>query len=219
METFEHTKCKPVSIAIAVEKKSRLILATAAVSMPAKGLLAKIARKRYPPRKDERRKAMRLVLSTVAAVGAPDLHLMSDKCPRYPKEIRRWVPRATHKAYKGRRGCIVGQGELKAGGFDPLFSLNHTCAMVRDNIKRLSRKTWCTTKRIDRLQCLLNLYTCYHNEWIGMPSYSDKRKIQDEFSHRLKWGYPKQDRQVLSLLPANQNFCLDQMPEDSGKEC
>jgi hypothetical protein len=51
----------------------------------------------------------------------------------------------------------VGQGELKRGGFDPLFSLNHTAAMFRDRLKRLSHRTWCTTKRPDRLQLLLDL--------------------------------------------------------------
>lgn len=57
----------------------------------------------------------------------------------------------------------MGQGELKAGGFDPLFSLNHTCAMYRDNLTRMSRRTWCTTKGPDRLQSLVNLYVCAHN--------------------------------------------------------
>ncbi len=37
---------------------------------------------------------------------------------------------SSHQRFKGRRGCIVGQGELKVGGFDPLFSLNHTYAMI-----------------------------------------------------------------------------------------
>jgi hypothetical protein len=64
----------------------------------------------------------------------------------------------------------VGQGELKRGGFDLLFALNHSCAMVRDNLKRLSRRTWCTTKRPDRLQCLLNLYICAHNAMIDQKS-------------------------------------------------
>jgi hypothetical protein len=57
----------------------------------------------------------------------------------------------------------VGQGELKSGGFDPLFSFNHTAAMLRANINRLVRKTWCTTKRIDRLEAHIALYVQFHN--------------------------------------------------------
>ncbi len=56
------------------------------------------------------------------------------------------------------------QGELKRGGFDPLFALNHTCAMFRDHLKRLSRRTWCTTKRASCLQDLLYVYAWFHNE-------------------------------------------------------
>jgi len=166
METFEHSKCKPVSITVAVEEGSRLLIAAAAAPMPAKGRLSHIARKRYGKRLDKRRWALGKVLKTVADVRAADLLLKSDKCPRYPKAVRRWLPDAFHEVHLSRRACVVGQGELKAGGFDPLFSLNHTCAMLRDNVKRLSRKTWCTTKRVDRLQCFLDLYICYHNAWI-----------------------------------------------------
>lgn len=66
--------------------------------------------------------------------------------------------------YKCRRGCVVGQCELKRGGFDPLFSLNHTATMLRDHIKRLARRTWCTPKRLERLQHFLDMYAFYHNE-------------------------------------------------------
>jgi hypothetical protein len=59
---------------------------------------------------------------------------------------------------------VVGQGELKKVGRDPLFSLNHTCAMLRANLNRLFRRTWCTTKRIDRLEAHLWIYVRFHNE-------------------------------------------------------
>ena len=45
---------------------------------------------------------------------------------------------------------MTGQGELRDKRFDPMFALNHTCAMLRANINRLFRRTWCTSKRIDR---------------------------------------------------------------------
>ena len=58
LETFEHTKCKPVTAAIAVEDKTRKILALAVGKIPAKGLLAKLARKKYGPRPCERRNCL-----------------------------------------------------------------------------------------------------------------------------------------------------------------
>ena len=163
METFEHTKCKPLSIAIAVEEKTRRIIGLEVASMPAKGKLAGISRKKYGLRVDERSKALESLFEKIK-ISAPNLaSLKSDKCPRYPKFSKKYFAEVDHKVFKGRRACVVGQGELKAGGFDPLFWLNHTCAMVRDNLKRLVRKTWCTTKKPAMLQCLLNIYQYYHN--------------------------------------------------------
>lgn len=163
METFEHSKCKPVGIAVAVEEGTRQILVLRAAQMPAKGRLAKISRKRYGPRADQRPRAIRETFEILRE--NPQLEtLKSDESPRYPTYIRAYLPGVTHKAYKGRRGCVVGQGELKSGGFDPLFSLNHTCAEVRDSIKRLTRRTWCTTKLVPCLQMLLEIFQCYFNQ-------------------------------------------------------
>jgi hypothetical protein len=169
METFEHTKMKPISITVAVTEKTRLIVATKVASMPAKGLLAERSRRKYGRRRDDRRGANKAVLKTVKMrLGGISL-VKSDECPRYPVVVRSVLPGIEHKTFKGRRGCVVGQGELKRGGFDPLFSLNHSCAMIRDNVKRLSRRTWCTTKRPDRLQALLELYRIAHNSRILAP--------------------------------------------------
>src|SRR5690606_29276608 len=44
LETIEHTKCKPLSVTMAVEKHSRRILGFEISKMPAKGMLVKIAR-------------------------------------------------------------------------------------------------------------------------------------------------------------------------------
>jgi transposase-like protein len=70
METFEHSKCKPISITLAVAASTRQIVAVKASEMRAKGLLSKIAKKRYGPRKDHRSKALRKVLGE-AAVSKP----------------------------------------------------------------------------------------------------------------------------------------------------
>lgn len=163
METFEHTKLKPLSIFVVVEDKTRVILDAKVARMPAKGLLADRSRRKYGRRADDRSQVISETLSHLAK-AFPHVRLVkSDECPRYPHQVMRAFPSAEHKTYKRRRACVVGQGELKAGGRDPLFSLNHSCAMFRDNVKTLSRRTWCTVKRPDRLQGLLNLYICFHN--------------------------------------------------------
>jgi len=172
LEAFEHTKCKPLSVALAVEEGTRLILGTQVSSMPANGPLAKISLKKYGKRADHRRQGLCALFRSIDSLCATKLHLLSDKCPRYPSIVNstlRAKPERdlTYEQTKGARGCLTGQGELKKLGFDPLFSLNHTCAMLRANICRLIRRTWCTTKKAKCLAQHLEVYAYFHNYTIS----------------------------------------------------
>jgi transposase-like protein len=164
METFESSKCKPLSISLAVESGTRRILGFEVSQMPANGPLAKKARRRYGPRRDQRLRGRKRLLRLVRKLSKRNVVIKSDENPHYPPLIRELFPRGEHLRYKGRRGCVVGQGELKRGGFDPLFSLNHTAAMFRANVNRLFRRTWCTTKKREALTAHLALYSVYHNQ-------------------------------------------------------
>ena len=166
METFEHTKCKPLSIPLAVEGHSRRILGFDVATMPSKGKLAKIAVKKYGPRKDLRSQSRLRMFASLKNLVEEGAHFQSDQNHFYPKDLRVSFPKATHEAFKGQRGSIVGQGELKTVRWDPLFSLNHTCAMFRANLNRLFRKTWCTTKKPERLLLHLAMYAYFHNKYL-----------------------------------------------------
>jgi len=163
MESFEKSKCLPVSIPIIVAPRTRKILAIGVCSMPAKGLLAEFSRKKYGFRVDERSQTMSRLLRSISHVTRPDVCFLTDENPKYPKWLKSVFPHAKHITTKGRRGCTVGQGELKRGGYDPLFDLNHTCAMIRANVSRLFRRTWNTTKKRERLEADLALYVDIHN--------------------------------------------------------
>jgi hypothetical protein len=164
METFEHTKCKPLSIPLLVETKTRRILGFRVAQMPAKGLLTQISLKKYGPRDDHRTQAALSLFESLQGQLSAQVRIETDEKPTYPTWIKRHFPQARHRTFKGRRAAVVGQGELKKIGRDPLFSLNHTAAMFRANINRLVRKTWCTTKRPDRLLAHLSLYAQFHNQ-------------------------------------------------------
>ena len=171
LETFEHTKCKPLSVTLAVNKETREIIDVRVSVMPAKGLLAKISRKKYGKRKDERPRALEGLISGLRSVIHPEGVIESDENPHYPKHVRRHLPETKHIRHPGARGAITGQGELKKIGFDPLFSLNHTCAMLRANMNRLFRRTWCTTKNVAGLIDHLSIYIRYHNTVLLDPGY------------------------------------------------
>ena len=163
LESSIHTKCKPVSVCLAVVSKERWILGYCVASMPAKGKLAAISRKKYGPRTDERKAKRETLFTELKERVEPKSLIKSDQNPDYVNLVKRHFPDATHKLFKGQRGCVAGQGELKKIGYDPLFSINHTCAMLRANINRLIRRTWCTTKRQDRLDLHIGLYVLRHN--------------------------------------------------------
>ncbi|MBO9666986.1 MAG: hypothetical protein J7501_09250 [Bdellovibrio sp.] len=166
LETFEHSKLKPLSVMTIVETETRRILGFRVARIPAKGLLAKKSVKKYGKRIDERKKCRRQLFEEIKPLLAEGCIIRSDENPHYKNDVKEFFPNSSHKTYLGRRGCVVGQGELKAGGFDPLFSLNHTYAMKRANINRLFRRTWNTTKKPECLTLHLAMYTLYHNEFL-----------------------------------------------------
>jgi transposase-like protein len=164
LETSEHTKCKPLSVALAVDPKTRKILSFQLSPMPAKGLLAKTAFEKYGPRRDERPRGWTRLFQELQGLVAPqNVVLLSDENPHYPRFLRRVLPAARHERVRSRRACVAGQGELKKIGWDPLFALNHTCAMMRANMNRLFRRTWCTTKNRQGLLDHLAIYASFHN--------------------------------------------------------
>ena len=177
METFEHTKCKPLSIAMCVSAHDRKILSVHVSKMPAKGHLAEISRRKYGPREDRRKEGWERMFTEIQHLKISKIS--SDFNPHYPKYPKRFFQDAVYVRHYGRKGCVTGQGEMKEGGMDPLFAFNHTAAMVRDNIKRLSRRTWCTTKDPDRLQDFLSLYAWKHNQRLKKMGRSRKLNLGD----------------------------------------
>lgn len=176
MESFEKSKCLPLSIPLAVEVGTRKVLGLRVCSMPAKGPLAAFSREKYGARDDQRKEAARALFSEIAPVIATNAILTSDQNPSYPIWIKSKFKTLTHLTVKGARGSIGGQGELKKIGFDPLFDLNHTAAMFRANVNRLFRKTWCTTKRPERLEAHMTLYAHYHNQTLTLPRKSKSQR-------------------------------------------
>ena len=170
LETVEHTKLKPLSVTLVVEHNSRRILGFNLAKMPAKGLLAKKSLKKYGFRKDERPRTRKELFKNIKPMILDGALIKSDSNPHYIKDVKDHFPNCVHQTHLSRRGSVTGQGELKKIVFDPLFSLNHTCAMLRANINRLFRKTWCTTKKPDRLGYHIALYAVFHNKMVKKAS-------------------------------------------------
>lgn len=191
LETFEHTKCKPLSVTLMVEYKTRRILGFQVSQMPAKGHLAAISLRKYGYRQDHRPLARKKLFAEVKPLVAKHAHIRSDSNPHYPPDVRRFFPQARHETVLGGRSAITGQGELKKLKHDPIFSLNHTCAMLRAHINRLFRKTWCTTKRPAELANHIALYALTHNR---------------RLAHRLRGQFQKNS----NVNPRTTIECVDE---------
>jgi len=163
LQTIEHSKCKPLSVATVVSVGNRKILGTVVSSMPATGHLAKISRKKYGYRPDHRRAGLNALFRTIEGSISVRPTVMSDEHPYYRSIVTRYFPKARYCQVKGSKATTTGLGELKKKARDPLFSINHTLAMFRANINRLLRKTWCTTKDPARLADHLAIYISLHN--------------------------------------------------------
>jgi transposase-like protein len=162
--TIEHTKMKPLTVSIATDTNKRFILGAQVASIGAFGHLAERSQRKYGPRPNHHMKALGELFTEIQQALTKHALIESDEHNFYPPVVRRFFPKAHHKTYPGGRGAVAGQGELKKLQYDPLFMINHTCAMLRANINRLIRKTWCTTKKPDMLQKHLLIYINFYNQ-------------------------------------------------------
>ena len=168
--TKENSKLKPLTVTGLVDEKRRYIIGLEVGVIPAFGHLAKIGKKKYGIRENRHRETLEKLILKNKIYLSDNLIIKTDEHSLYPLIIKKHLPHAQHKQYKGGRGCVTGQGELKQQHWDPLFSINHTFAMLRANVNRLVRKTWCTTKSIERLRDHLEVYRYFHNsELIKTP--------------------------------------------------
>ena len=162
LETIEHAKNRPLAVTLMVESRTRRILGLEVSRMRAKGRLAR-GNREGEVRIDERKYGRENLFRRVKELVSEELEIRSDSNPYYRRTVEKHFPKASYRQFLGKRGSLGGQGELKQVRFDPIFSLNHTCAMLRANVNRLIRKTWCTTKKKDRLYAHLIIYAAYHN--------------------------------------------------------
>ncbi len=161
METIEHTKCKPLSVFLMVNENYEILEAKVA-KMPAKGKLADFSRKKYGRRIDERDKIARESFSLVKAklISNP-VELVSDAKTSYGPLAKKYFSDVPHFVYaradKDRHRDRMHENCHKKK-YDPMFALNQRCAKLRAQVRPLTRRSWCTTKKPENLQKLLDIF-------------------------------------------------------------
>lgn len=161
--TKENSKLKPLAVSIAVDSERRCILGARVKQIPAFGHLASLSRQKYGKRECKHKEGLKELFDLIHGYVSKTAKIVSDEHSKYPEFVTRYFPEAIYERFPSERGCVAGQGELKKTKYDPLFSINHTCAMFRANINRLIRKTWCTTKNVERLQDHIDMFINFYN--------------------------------------------------------
>lgn len=165
MESFEHTRLKPLSIAIAVSAKSGKIIDARVAKMNCHGKLAAISRFKYGMREDTRNIARNRVLRAAGRCSHPPVRIVTDKHPHYSDLIKRCLPNAEHSQVERIKKTLTTAITKRQNEKDALFTLNYTAAKIRHDLSRMARKVWVTTKKAERLQAHLDLYIAYNNQY------------------------------------------------------
>ena len=169
MESLEHTKLKPLTIALAVSDDYR-ILGVQVGTIPAKGALSALAQQKYGYRENQSsQKILELLTSLKTKELSHTVLLKSDAKITYRELVKKVFPKNPYEQYvcrgqKEKRREMKHQSQEKKI-FDPLFALNQRCAKLRDHIKRLTRRSWCTSKLKEHLEAHLYLYIAYNNKY------------------------------------------------------
>ena len=158
MQSFEHAAAKALTIALAVRAKTGQILSAKVGRIPSNGHLADTGQTLYGWTRNESPKACLLALRQASRVAKPKVTVGCDKATPYPSYVA--------KAFSKRLAPVVDAQAARGGAggdFDPLFKLNHKCAVIRSDLACMARRTWATTKKRARLQDRLDLFIAVHN--------------------------------------------------------
>lgn len=158
LETYIQTQLKPLSVALAVRIKTGEVLGFSVAKMPCHGKLATLSRQLYSWTTDERQIKFEAMLKTISQSVNVDATFKSDSKTAYPNWIKNVLPKSKlHQVIVQKN--VRGQPKV----YDELFSINNLFAKMRNDMARLGRKTWVTTKKIEGLERHLWLYVAWNN--------------------------------------------------------
>lgn len=153
--TFLHARPKRLSVAVDVRVKTGEVLGFAVSRIP-----ANVAGfDKYAWHHDDTPTKIPALLRSLTPVLKPGATFASDAHPSYGKWVKQNLPGVQHRAVK----ALVSKLAQKQDERDPLFAINLTFAKLRNDLARLGRKTWTTTKSIKGLENHVWLWVAWTN--------------------------------------------------------
>ncbi len=161
-ETFETASIRPLTMPVVIERKTWFVVATAVGSIrrlakPGSARRAKQDREeKVEKRLDRSRTCVRRVLVKLARRARTGrIVLQTDEKQSYATIAR--------GLFGDRLEHETTPSTMARCSYNPLFPVNTTMAMTRDNCGRLRRRSWLVTKKGARLANQLALFTAYRN--------------------------------------------------------
>lgn len=202
LETYEtDRRLAPVTMPVLIERHTYFVVHGESAPLPARGNLT-TGMKRKKERREKllgkrrsgSRAAVRNTLEILKAhhCNTSGISLESDRKYSYRSEFKRIAGgqfaahvRISSKSVRDRS--------------NRLFPINHTLAMMRDNISRLVRRTWAASKKRQRLDLHFWLWACYRNYSRGITVQTKTTPAQamgilDRAWRReeiLRWRWPQ----------------------------
>ncbi|MCA8963761.1 MAG: hypothetical protein KDC48_02690 [Planctomycetes bacterium] len=163
-ETYENASIRTVTMPVVIERETWFVVATTAG--PIRRLAKAGSRRRRWQERDEKKNGRRPDASRACVRGA-----LEDLRKRLPEGARIQLHSDLKSSYATLAKSVFGDAvtHLRTPGraarttANPLFPINTTLAMTRDNNGRLRRKSWLVSKKAARLVEQMQLFACYRN--------------------------------------------------------
>lgn len=152
LETFMHSRYKQLSVPVVVRVKTGEVLGFGVARKPCNQPRGQI---KYNWTVDDRPQEFYRMLRAIEPALAPGCTVITDGHSSYGKWLGKGLANYQHKQLQSP----------STPGYDPLFAINHTFAKMRNDLARLGRKTWTTTKSIKGLEEHLWLWVAWTNRY------------------------------------------------------
>jgi hypothetical protein len=217
-ETYEQKSIRPLTMPVLIERESWFVVATAVGSIRRRAKrgtrrwqLQEQDEQKHGQRPDQSRQCVEAVLRELdRRLDGQDLVLQTDEKSSYVTLARQvFGDRVQHERTPGR---------LPRTTYNPLFPINTTLAMTRDNVSRLRRRSWLVSKKGKYLELHMGIFTVYRN-------YVRRRFNRDPegFTSAVHLGFLPRNLAFDEVLAWRQHWGRHSIhpldPNGSGRSC
>jgi len=172
IETFEQKAIWPLSVPVLIDKTSGFVVGTA-VAPIRRVARAGSARRAWLEREERRHgkrvdRSLEVLRRLLLAFGA----LLEGRPASLWSDMKSAYSRLCRQLFRGQLTHCRWSGRAPRDARNPLFMINLTDAMLRDNNGRLRRRSWLVSKKAACLELQLALFVGYRN-------YVRKRRNKD----------------------------------------